>query len=187
MRLDGNLNGDYLLDGTDLRNYGGLEGLPSARKLGGALLLGLAPDEVIAGGNSSLTLMYQAMLYAWMLGPDNKSPWKAEGTVKFICPVPGYDRHFAICEQLGIEMIPVSMTTSGPDMDAVEALLAADPAIKGMWCVPKYSNPTGCVYSDETVDRIAQLGNTASSNFRVFWDNAYAVFIICPGRCAGTG
>lgn len=172
--LDGSLKGHYQLDNTDLRNYGGLEGLPSARKLG-AMLLGLHPEEVIAGGNSSLTMMYQAMLYAWLLGPDGKSPWKDEGTVKFICPSPGYDRHFAICEQLGIEMLVVSMDESGPDMDAVEALIAADKSIKGMWCVPKYSNPTGCVYSDATVNRIAQLGRQASGNFRVFWDNAYAV------------
>lgn len=172
--LDGYLNGDYQLDGTDLRNYGGLEGLPSARQLG-ALLLGLPKDEVIAGGNSSLTMMYMAMLYAWMLGPDGKSAWRHEGKVKFICPVPGYDRHFAICEQLGIEMIPVPMNDCGPDMAVVEMLITQDPLIKGIWCVPKYSNPTGCVYGDETVDRIAQLGNKAAANFRVFWDNAYAV------------
>lgn len=172
--LDGNLHGNYTLDNTDLRNYGGLEGLPSARKLGAALL-GLDPAEVIAGGNSSLTLMYQAMQYAWMLGPDGKSAWRNEAGVKFLCPSPGYDRHFAICEQLGIEMIAVRLTDNGPDMDQVEALIKADASIKGMWCVPKYSNPTGCVYSAETVDRIAALGKIAAANFRVFWDNAYVV------------
>ncbi len=172
--LDGNLHGNYTLDNTDLRNYGGLEGLPSARKLGAALL-GLDASEVIAGGNSSLTMMYQAMQYAWMLGPDGKSAWRNEPSVKFLCPSPGYDRHFAICEQLGIEMIAVRLTDNGPDMEQVEALIKADAAIKGMWCVPKYSNPTGCVYSAETVDRIAALGKIASPNFRVFWDNAYVV------------
>lgn len=172
--LDGNLHGNYTLDNTDLRNYGGLEGLPSARKLG-ADLLGLAPNEVIAGGNSSLTMMYQAMHYAWMLGPDGKSAWRNESSVKFLCPSPGYDRHFAICEQFGIEMIPVRLTDNGPDMAQVEALIKADASIKGMWCVPKYSNPTGCVYSAETVDRIAALGKIAAPNFRVFWDNAYVV------------
>lgn len=172
--LDGNLHGNYSLDNTDLRNYGGLEGLPSARKLGAALL-GLDSSEVIAGGNSSLTMMYQAMQYAWMLGPDGKNAWRNEKQVKFLCPSPGYDRHFAICEQFGIEMIAVRLTDNGPDMEQVEALIKADASIKGMWCVPKYSNPTGCVYSAETVDRIAALGKIAAPNFRVFWDNAYVV------------
>ncbi len=172
--LDGNLHGDYHLDSTDLRNYGGLEGLPSARKLG-AELLGLPVAEVIAGGSSSLTMMYQAMLYAWMLGPDGKSPWRHESGIKFLCPSPGYDRHFSICEQLGIEMITVRLTDDGPDMDQVEALIKNDPSIKGMWCVPKYGNPTGCVYSAETIDRIATLGSIAATNFRVMWDNAYVV------------
>lgn len=172
--LDGNLHGNYQLDGTDLRNYGGLEGLPSARKLG-AELLGLDPAEVIAGGNSSLTMMYQAMQYAWMLGPDGKNAWRNEAHIKFLCPSPGYDRHFAICEQLGIEMISVRLTDNGPDMDQVEALIKADSSIKGMWCVPKYGNPTGCIYSSETVDRIAALGKIAAANFRVFWDNAYVI------------
>jgi DNA-binding transcriptional MocR family regulator len=172
--LDGNLHGNYTLDNTDLRNYGGLEGLPSVRKLG-AELFGLDPAEVIAGGNSSLTMMYQAMHYAWMLGVDGKNAWRNESSVKFLCPSPGYDRHFAICEQFSIDMIPVRLTNNGPDMDQVEALIKADAAIKGMWCVPKYSNPTGCVYSAETVDRIAALGKIAACNFRVFWDNAYVV------------
>lgn len=172
--LDGILHGNYALDNTDLRNYGGLEGLNPARKLG-AEILGLDPAEVIAGGNSSLTMMYQAMQYAWMLGPDGKNAWRHESGVKFLCPSPGYDRHFAICEQLGIEMITVRLTDNGPDMDQVESLVRADQGIKGMWCVPKYGNPTGCVYSAETVDRIAALGKIAAPNFRVFWDNAYVV------------
>ena len=177
--LDGALQGDYQQDGTDTRNYGGLEGLPSARALGAALL-GLSASEVIAGGNSSLTLMYQAMLYAWLLGPDGKAPWRKEGEVRFLCPSPGYDRHFAICQQLGIEMVTVPMREDGPDMDQVEALVKNDPTIKGMWCVPRFSNPTGGVYSDETVDRIARLGQLTKSNFRVFWDNAYAMHELTP-------
>lgn len=165
---------ELVFSGVDLRNYGGLEGIPAARKLG-AELLGIKTDEVIAAGNSSLTLMYQAMMFAVMFGPaEGEHAWK-DTKAKFICPVPGYDRHFAICEELGIEMIAVAMNASGPDMDQVEALIKKDPAIRGMWCVPKYSNPDGCVYSAETVERIARLGLIASKNFRVFWDNAYAV------------
>jgi len=172
-------NDELVFAGTDLRNYGGLEGIPAARKLG-AELLGLKFEEVIAGGNSSLTLMYQAMMFAVLFGSaDGDAPWSALssalGKAKFICPVPGYDRHFAICEELGIEMLTVPMNAGGPDMDAVEALVKSDPAIRGMWCVPKYSNPDGCVYSDETVERIAKLGLIADKSFRVFWDNAYAV------------
>jgi len=169
---------ELVFTGVDLRNYGGLEGIPAARKLG-AELLGLKHEEVIAAGNSSLTLMYQAMTFAVMFGPaDSEAPWKND-KAKFICPVPGYDRHFAICEELGIEMIAVPMNSDGPDMDQVEALLKKDASIKGMWCVPKYSNPDGCVYSHATVERIAKLGLIAAGNnnkgFRVFWDNAYAV------------
>jgi aspartate/methionine/tyrosine aminotransferase len=165
---------ELVFGGVDLRNYGGLEGIPAARKLG-AELLGLKPEEVIAGGNSSLTLMYQAMLFAVMFGPaDGDTAWKSS-KAKFICPVPGYDRHFAICEELGIEMVTAAMNTNGPDMDAVEALIKKDASIRGLWCVPKYSNPDGCVYSNETVLRIAKLGLIADKSFRVFWDNAYAV------------
>lgn len=174
--LDGLLKGNYIAaDGTDTRNYGGLDGLPEAKQLG-ANIMGVEPANVLVGGSSSLTLMFQMMLTAHQFGlKDAASAWKNEGEVKFICPVPGYDRHYTVCEQLGIKMINVSMTSTGPDMDAVEALLKADKSIKGMWCVPKYSNPTGVVYSDETVERIAKLGQIASANFRVFWDNAYSV------------
>lgn len=172
--MDGDLDGNYFLDSIDLRNYGGIEGLPSARKLG-AELLGLAPDEIIAGGNSSLTMMYQAMLYAYLLGPDGQNAWCKEQNIKFLCPSPGYDRHFAICEQLNIKMISVELNDQGPDMDQVENIISKDPSVKGMWCVPKYSNPTGCIYSPQTVDRIAALGKHTAGNFRVFWDNAYAV------------
>jgi DNA-binding transcriptional MocR family regulator len=174
--LDGLLKGNYIAaDGTDTRNYGGLDGLPEAKQLG-ANIMGVEPANVLVGGSSSLTLMFQVMLTAYQFGlKDAASAWKNEGEVKFICPVPGYDRHYTVCEQLGIKMINVPMTSTGPDMDAVESLLKADQSIKGMWCVPKYSNPTGVVYSDETVERIAKLGQIASTNFRVFWDNAYSV------------
>jgi len=179
--LDGFLKGDYIAaDGTDTRNYGGLDGLPEAKQLG-AHIMGVEPANVLVGGNSSLTLMFQVMLTAYQFGlKDSASAWKNEGEVKFICPVPGYDRHYTVCEQLGIKMINVAMTSTGPDMDAVEALIKADSSIKGMWCVPKYSNPTGVVYSDETVERIAKLGQIASANFRVFWDNAYSVHDLIP-------
>lgn len=174
--LDGLLKGNYIAaDGTDTRNYGGLDGLPEAKQLG-ANIMGVDAANVLVGGSSSLTLMFQVMLTAHQFGlKDALSAWKNEGEVKFICPVPGYDRHYTVCEQLGIKMINVPMTSTGPDMDAVESLLKNDKSIKGMWCVPKYSNPTGVVYSDETVERIAKLGQIASTNFRVFWDNAYSV------------
>lgn len=174
--LDGILKGNYTSpEGTDTRNYGGLEGLMGARQIG-ANILGLPVANVLAQGNSSLTLMHQTASAAYFFGLKGpESAWKNEDTVKFLCPVPGYDRHFSVCEHLGIEMVTVPMTPTGPDMDAVEKHLAADSSIKGMWCVPKYSNPTGVVYSDETVQRIAKLGKIAGDNFLVFWDNAYAV------------
>ena len=175
--LDDALGHDYLSpDGIDVRNYGSLEGLPSARRLGAALL-GVREDEVIAGGNASLTFMYQYLLGAWLwgpLGPD--TAWRREaGPLKFLCVVPGYDRHFTITEKLGFELVSVKMLEDGPDMDEVERLVADDPAIKGIWCVPKYQNPTGYTYSDSTVRRLAALGTIAGPNFRIMWDNAYAV------------
>lgn len=174
--IDGILKGNYTTkDGVDTRNYGGLEGITEARAIG-ADILKTPIENVIAGGNSSLTLMHQAMSIAYYFGLEGAdSAWSKEGTVKFLCPVPGYDRHYSVCEHLGIEMITVPMTSDGPDMDDVERRIAADKSIKGMWCVPKYSNPTGVVYSDETVARIAGLGNIAGPYFRVFWDNAYAI------------
>ena len=174
--LDGMLGNDYrAADGTDTRNYGGIDGLPEAKALFGAVL-GLPPEETLVGGNSSLTLMYQVVEFALtegLRGPE--SAWGNNDTVKFICPVPGYDRHFAICEHLGIEMISVPMLDTGPDMDAVEALVKGDDTIAGIWCVPRFSNPTGCVYSDETVERLARLPAHARGHFVVMWDNAYAV------------
>ena len=138
----------YSAGGTDCRNYGGLDGLPEARRLF-ADYMGVAPEEIVIGGNSSLNLMYDTFLRAMVHGVGNgHPPWGRQAPLKFICPSPGYDRHFAICEHLGIEMIPVSMTADGPDMDAVESLAAEDKAVKGIWCVPVYSNPTGAVYAD---------------------------------------
>ncbi|MFL0810134.1 MAG: aminotransferase class I/II-fold pyridoxal phosphate-dependent enzyme [Agarilytica sp.] len=175
-KLDGILNGDYTSpSGTDVRNYGGLEGIAEARALGGEIL-GLSAENVYAGGNSSLTLMHQCMMIAHQFGLAGKtSAWNNTDKVSFICPVPGYDRHYSVCEHLGIEMLTVPMTANGPDMDAVEKLISENESVRGMWCVPKYSNPTGVTYSDETVQRIAALGQKAHADFRVFWDNAYAI------------
>ena len=175
--LEEALGGDFrLADGADVRNYGGLLGIPEARRLG-AELLGVRPEESIAGGNASLTFMYQYVLHAWLNGPlGPETAWRREpGPVKFLCVVPGYDRHFGITESLGFELINVPMGDGGPDMDRVEALVADDPGIKGIWCVPKYSNPTGHVYSDEVVERFAHLARRAGPSFRILWDNAYAV------------
>lgn len=174
--LDGILSGAYkAADGTDCRNYGGLDGIAEAKALF-SQVLGVSPAETLIGGNASLTLMFQSVAFAHLFGVRGAdSAWSREGNVKFLCPVPGYDRHFGICEELGIEMIPVAMDENGPVMDDVEAKVKADSSIKGIWCVPRFSNPTGIVYSPEVVDRIAQLGSVAGANFRVMWDNAYAI------------
>lgn len=172
--MDGILANNYISgSGTDTRNYGGLDGLPETKAMA-AELMGVNSDEVFIGGNSSLTLMYQSIQFMYLFGMGADA-WQKEGKVKFLCPVPGYDRHFAICEEFGIEMINVAMDENGPDMDQVEALIKADSSIKGIWCVPRFSNPSGIVYSDETVERIAKLGKIAAPNFRVFWDNAYVI------------
>ena len=165
-------------DGTDTRNYGGLHGLPELRAIFGELL-GIPVPNLIAGNNASLELMHDVVVFSLLYGGvDSPRPWIDElrdgPGVKFLCPAPGYDRHFAITESLGIEMIPVPLRDDGPDVDLVEELVAADPAIKGMWCVPVYANPTGTTYSWETVRRLVQM-DTAASDFRLMWDNAYAV------------
>ncbi len=168
-------------DGTDTRNYGGLNGLLELRQIF-ADLLGVPVDQLLAAGNSSLELMHDAFVQALLSKlPGAESRWVDAGPIKFLAPVPGYDRHFSICERFGIEMIPVPMTETGPDMAVVTRLVAEDASIKGIWCIPKYSNPTGVTYSDDTVRQLAEMP-TAAPDFRIFWDNAYAVHHLTDER-----
>jgi DNA-binding transcriptional MocR family regulator len=161
-------------EGTDTRNYGGLHGLPELRAIFGELLSIPVPN-LIAANNSSLELMHDVVVFSMLHGGvDSPRPWKDEASIKFLCPVPGYDRHFAITETMGIEMIPIPMREDGPDVDLIEELVAVDPSIRGMWAVPVFANPTGVTYSWETVRRLVQM-RTAANDFRLFWDNAYAV------------
>lgn len=177
-------------EGTDLRNYGGVSGLSTSKEWF-AELIGVpateATDKVFVGSNSSLSLMHFCMWLAYYRGIRSANTgWQQEalatgGSIKMLCPSPGYDRHFSICEELGIEMIPVPLTGAGPDMNIAKKLISDDPLIKGIWCVPRFSNPTGEIYSDEVVNEIAQLGKIAGDNFLVFWDNAYAVHTFKDG------
>ncbi len=166
-------DGNFICDGVDVRNYGELAGLPSCRKLF-AEILGCSPQEVMIGGNASLNLMYDLLAKAYTHGLlHSKQPWSKESKVKFLCPYPGYDRHFNVSLSFGMELIPIPLTEDGPDMDMVEAKIT-DPAVKGMWCVPKFSNPDGYVYSLETCRRIAKM-RPAAPDFALMWDNAYCI------------
>ena len=162
--------------GTDCRNYGTLAGIPAARKLMGDLM-GAPADQTIVCGNASLTIMFDTVARGFTHGFAGNTPWAKLDKVKFLCPVPGYDRHFGVTEHFGVEMINIPMKSDGPDMELVEQYVNNDPAVKGIWCVPKYSNPQGITYSPEVVERFAKL-KPAASDFRIFWDNAYGVHIL---------
>jgi DNA-binding transcriptional MocR family regulator len=173
---------DYVAEnGMDTRNYWGLQGLPEARELFSAMA-GAPAEQVVVANNSSLALMHDTVVYALLKGTcDSATPWSQQGAIAFLCPVPGYDRHFTICNDYGVRMIPVALREDGPDMDEVERLVAEDASIKGMWCVPKYSNPTGTIYSDAVIERLAAM-KTAAPDFRLYWDNAYGVHHLTEER-----
>jgi DNA-binding transcriptional MocR family regulator len=174
--------GKFMAEGsTDTRNYGGLQGLAEARRLF-AGMMGAPAAQVVVGNNASLAMMHDVVVYSLLKGTcDGAGPLAGNGEIAFLCPVPGYDRHFRICEDYGIRMIPVGLRDDGPDMEEVEKLVAADASIKGMWCMPKYSNPTGAVYSKTAIDRLARM-KTAARDFRLYWDDAYAVHHLTDER-----
>jgi len=174
--------GKYMGEGgTDCRNYGVLQGLAEARRLFTGMM-GAPAEQVLVANNSSLALMHDCIVYSLLKATcDSAAPWSRQGEIAFLCPVPGYDRHFKICEDYGIRMIPVAMREDGPDMEEVERLVAGDASIKGMWCMPKYSNPTGTTYSDAVIARLAAM-KTAAPDFRLYWDNAYAVHHLTDER-----
>jgi DNA-binding transcriptional MocR family regulator len=173
---------DYLAEGgVDCRNYGGLQGLAEARRLFSGIM-GAPPEQVVVANNASLALMHDIVVYALLKGTcDSATPWSKQGEIAFLCPVPGYDRHFTICRNYGIRMIPVALGEDGPDMDEVERLVAHDASIKGIWCMPKYSNPTGTIYSHAVIERLASM-RTAAPDFRLFWDYAYSVHHLTDER-----
>ena len=170
---------DLPQEGADIRNYGGIEGLQGMRELFGEML-GVKAENVLVGGNSSLNMMYDTIQRCMQFGLNGSTPWNKLDKVKFLCPAPGYDRHFSLTAVFGIELITIHMDENGPIMEVVESLVANDEAIKGIWCVPKYSNPTGIVFSDEVVDRLAKMP-TKANDFRIFWDNAYVVHDLYEG------
>ena len=184
-RMLGELNSRSVLDsedGTDCRNYGGLDGIPEAKALL-AGMIGVRPEQVMVGGNSSLTMMFDILSHAMLDGLLGAEPWVQVKDRKFLCPVPGYDRHFAMTEHFGFQLIPIPMHNDGPDMDMIEDLVQRDASIKGIWCVPKYQNPTGIVFSPMVVERFAHL-QPAAPDFRIFWDNAYCVHDLYPNAPA---
>ena len=164
---------EYISDGIDIRNYGGIKGLSECRELG-SKILGCDDEYVWAGGNSSLTLMFQYLSYLCIQGEED-GPWYSEERVSVLCPVPGYDRHFILSENLGLNMIPVPLSGSGPDLDIVKAYIDSDPSIRGIWCVPKHSNPTGETYDKETIEGLIEIFGKTQKKSKIFWDNAYAV------------
>ena len=171
--LENSLSGEYLYQGIDTRNYGELLGLDSCRKLG-ADIIGCNKEMVIAGGNSSLTLMAQYLSSLYFHG-SGESPFSLDERNTFLCPVPGYDRHFKLCEEFSINMIPVPLTGKGPDLDTIKSIIESDSSVKGIWCVPKHSNPTGETYNEECISGLLEISRTTDKKFFIFWDNAYAI------------